>query len=337
MKQMYKRCSAVFLSCILLAGSHAHSQVSTVYAAVVATKIFVVGGANAQSGIFFQRSDSDTLWGHTGPDNIRAFDVAVPGSAKGMTRYIAAGNGLHRSTDGGLHWKITTSWKETEVLWVAPDPKNESTVYIATAYGIYKTTDGCTTWDQVNNGLTSTFTSCIIVDRAASSKLYCVTEDGLFESHDAAASWERSTLSVSNTRVIAQNPRDPGMLVVGTENNGIYVSRNGGKWWEKSEAGVDHATFYTIAFDPNNPDCLYAGGYVTGVYKSVDGARSWKRINDGIATLSIHGIAVDPLNSNRVYAATFWNGVYRSDDGGVAWSPAGLGGSEVWNIHFETH
>ena len=332
-----RRFSIFFLSWVSLAGAQASAQVSTVYAAVVSTKLFVVGGANAPSGIFFQRSGSDTVWGHTGPDNIRAFDVAVPRAAKGMVRYIAAGNGVHKTTDGGLHWKVTTGWEITEVLWVAPDPKDESTVYIATAYGIYKTTDGCSTWHQMNRGLTSTFTSCVIVDHASSSTLYCTTEDGAFVSYNGAASWTRLGLSVADTRVIAQNPRDSGMLVVGTENNGIYISRNGGKWWEKSEAGVDHSTFYTITFDPNNPDRLFAGGYVTGIYKSVDGGGSWKRINDGIATLSIHGIVVDPNNSNNVYAATFWNGVYRSEDGGTSWKPDGLGGSEVWNIHIESH
>ena len=332
-----KRSYMFLLLLLVLGATCASAQVSTVYAAVVSTKLFVVGAANPQTGIFYKGTDGDTAWLHTGPDNIRAFDVAVPASAKGSVRYIAAGNGLHMSTDAGQHWKVTTGWEITEVLWVAPDSKDYNTVYIATAYGIYKTMDGCRTWKQMNHGLTSTFTPCVIVDHANSSMVYCATEDGVFVSHDGAASWSRLGLSVGNARVIAQHPRDPKILVVGTENNGIYISRNGGSWWEKCEAGVDHSTFYTIAFDPGNPDCLYAGGYVTGVYKSIDGGKSWIRLNEGIATMSIHGIAVDPLDGRRVFAATFWHGVYRSEDGGATWRPDGLGGSEVWNIHIESH
>ena len=82
--------------------------------------------------------------------------------------------------------------------------------------------------------------------------------------------------------MIAQHPKEPNVLFAGTEEFGIYVSRNGGKWWDRSEAGVEHPTFYTIAFDPNHPEIMYAGGYTTGVYKSVDGGKSWARKNEGL-------------------------------------------------------
>jgi photosystem II stability/assembly factor-like uncharacterized protein len=112
----------------------------------------------------------------------------------------------------------------------------------------------------------------------------------------------------------------------------MYVTRNGGIYWEKCAAGLDHSTFFTIVFDPNNPLIMYAGGYVTGVYKSVDGGQSWRRINDGLANLNIHSLAVDPTNSNRVYAGTLWSGIFRSLDGGASWRSAGLSGSQVWTI-----
>jgi len=315
-----------------LAFQQVQSQQSTVYASVVTTKLFVVGAANPQTGLFYQRPSDDTTWSHTGPNNIRAFSMYTDVASKGQVMYIASGNGLHKTTDGGNHWRITTGWEITEVLWVSPDPKDDNAVYIATAYGIYRTSDGCRTWKQMNSGLTSTFTTCVVVDHSILHKVYCATEDGVFGSDDGAVSWHRLGLSVAGTRVIVQNPDDSQMLVVGTESNGIYVSRNGGRWWVRSEAGVDHVTFYTIAFDRAHPDVLYAGGYVTGVYKSVDGGRSWKRVNDGLSVLSIHSIAVDPTNAERIYAATFWGGVFRSDNGGGLWRNVGLSGGEVWTI-----
>jgi photosystem II stability/assembly factor-like uncharacterized protein len=305
---------------------------STVYASVVATHLFVVGGANPRTGLFLQHPGEDTTWRHVGPNNIRAFSLAVPTQERGRVLYIASGNGVQKSTDGGATWKITTDWRITEVLWVAPDPRDTNTVYCATEFGIFKTTDGCATWKEMNRGLTSRFTQCVIVDRALPGKVYSATEDGLFQSTDGAATWTRMGLSVGGTRVIAQHPSDPGTLLAGTESYGIYVSRDGGNVWVRSEAGVDHATFYTIAFDPTGPDTVYAGGYVTGVYKSTDGAKSWRRVNDGLGHLNIHAIAVDPTDGRRVYAATMWGGVYRTDNGGASWRPAGLGGAEVWNL-----
>jgi photosystem II stability/assembly factor-like uncharacterized protein len=55
-------------------------------------------------------------------------------------------------------------------------------------------------------------------------------------------------------------------------------------------------------------------------------------VNEGLANLNIHAIAVDPTDNRRVYAATMWGGMYRTDNGGASWRPAGLGGSQIWNL-----
>jgi photosystem II stability/assembly factor-like uncharacterized protein len=319
----------------LLGVQTAPAQQSTVYAVVVSTKMFVVGAANPQTGIFYQTTGDDTVWSHTGPRTIRAFDFAVGPGTGGKEMYIASGNGVHGSTDGGESWKITTGWEITEVLSVSADPHNAEAVYIATAYGIFKTADGCETWQEINAGLDRKFTSCVLVDRFTPDVVYCAGEGGAYVSRNGGRSWNRMGLSVGNVRVINQHPRDPQFLVAGTEKNGIYASTNGGRWWEKKEAGVDHETFYTIVFDPNNPDLLYAGGYVTGVYKSVDRGESWKRMNRGLKNLTIHALAVDPHNSNTVYAGGYWGGVSRSDNGAGSWQSAGLPEGQIWNIFIQ--
>lgn len=328
----FKNTACFLLLFLVTARGGALAQNSTVYASVVATKLFVVGAANPNTGLFFQHPGDDTTWQHTGANNIRAFGLAVPARDRGRVLYISAGNGVHKSVNGGATWKITTDWRITEVLWVAPDPHDTNTVYCATEFGIFKTSDGCVSWREMNTGLTHTFTTCVVVDHAVPGKVYCATEGGLFQSVDGAATWTRMGLSVGGTRVIVQHPRNPAVLLSGTESYGMYASRDGGNVWVRSEAGVDHLTFYTIAFDPTNPDIVYAGGYVTGVYKSTDGAKSWRRVNEGLANLNIHALAVDPTDGQRVYAATMWGGMYRTDNGGASWRPAGLGGSQIWNL-----
>jgi len=319
----------------LLGAQTATGQQSTVYAVVVSTKMFVVGAANPQTGIFYQPSGNDTIWSHTGPTTIRAFDFGIASVSENAIMYIASGNGVHRSTDGGKTWKITTGWEITEVLSLCTDPHDAETVYIATAYGIFKTVDGGDSWQEMNAGLDRTFTSCVLADRFTPGVVYCSGEGGAYISRNGGLTWSRMGLSVGNVRVVNQHPRDPQLLVAGTETNGIYLSTNGGRWWEKSEAGVDHETFYAIAFDPNNPDILYAGGYVTGVYKSVDRGESWKRMNSGLDFPTIHALAVDPRNSKTVYAGGYWGGVFRSDDGAASWQGAGLPEGQVWNIFIQ--
>lgn len=331
----HKRIVFILIVIVFSTYLRAVGQQSTVYASVVSTKLFVVGGANPQTGLFFQHPSDDTLWQHTGRNNIRAFGVAVSTPSKGQLICIASGNGVHTTTDGGATWKITTGWQITEVLGVVIDPRNAQVIYCCTPYGIWKTVDGGATWNEMNKGLASLFVSSVIVDHSNSNTVFCSTEDGAYRSDDGAVTWKRMGLSIGGIRVIAQHPVNKNILVVGTEDHGIYFSRDEGNVWEKSEAGLDHATFFTVTFDPNNPETMYAGGYQTGVYKSTDGGKSWKRANDGLTTLNVHCIAVDPTNSNRVYAATMWGGVFRSDNAGASWRNVGLGGSQVWTISIQ--
>jgi len=313
----------------------ATAQESTVYASVVSTRLFVVGAPNPMTGLFFQHPSADTLWEHTGAQNIRAFGCASQPTPGGNILYVAAGNGIHKSTDNGTTWRVTTSWKITEVLWVAPDPRDVNRVYAATPYGVFGTSDGCVTWTDLSAGLGEKFTSCIRVDNQDSRRLYCVTEDGAYMSTDRGTTWERMGLNVRAVRALAQHPTDPRVLVAGTEENGIYVSRTGGRWWEKAEAGIDHTTFYAVAFDPSSPDVLYAAGYVTGVYRSKDGGRRWTRMNQGLTDLTFHSLAVDPRDGKRVYAASHGGGIFRTDNAGETWRNVGKAGSQVW--HIEIH
>jgi len=309
------------------------AQEATVYATVISTKLFVVGAPNPKTGVFFQHPSEDSVWHHTGAVNIRGNGYAPFPPSKGRIAYIASGNGLHKTTDGGAFWKIVTGWEITEVLGVAADPRNASNVFIASAYGVYKTSDGGSSWRQVYKG----FTSGVIVDHANSSILYCAAEAGAFKSTDGGETWKRTGLSVSRIRTIRQNPKDPKTLLVGTEENGIYRTTDAGETWIKMEAGIDHPTFYAIAFDPTDPSIVYAGGYSTGVYKSTDGGTSWSHSCHGFVVDHIHSIAVDPFQHDRVYAATLGDGVYRSDDGGKTWHNTGLPESEVWSISIQPY
>ncbi|HAL56311.1 MAG TPA: hypothetical protein DCP63_07520 [Bacteroidetes bacterium] len=305
---------------------------STVYASVLSTRLFVVGAPNPSTGLFFQNPPDDTLWRHSGRNNIRAFGLAVHAPSRGQLIYIASGNGAHRTTDGGASWKISTGWNITEVLGVAIDPKNPNNVYLCTAYGMFKTTDGGEHWREMNGGLSARFVSSIVIDHSNSDIVFCSTEDGVYRSDAGGRDWKRTGLNVGGVRILTQHPQLSEILFAGTENHGIFITRNGGTSWEKIEAGLDHQTFYTIAFDPGKPDTMYAGGFATGVYKSVDGGKNWKRTSNGLTNLNVHSIAVNPTNGNQVYAATMWSGIFRSDNAGDTWRNAGLDGSQVWTI-----
>jgi len=335
-----KSLSAIRLLCLFIVTvpSVLVARQSTVYASVLSTKLFVVGAANPETGLYIQQQPTeDTVWHHNGPKTIRDFGVAVHAPSKGQVICLASGNGVHRTTDGGKTWKITSGWEITEVLCIVIDRSDPNVMFCGTPYGVFRTLDGGTKWTECTNGIKEKFTSSVIIDYTNPSVLYCATEGGVYRSENRGDAWTRTGLSVGGVRVVVQSPKDANTLVAGTDDYGIYITHNGGRYWEKSEAGLDHQTFYAIVFDPSNPQVLYAGGYVTGIYKSTDGGISWTRKNNGISVLNIHSLAVDPTNSSRVFAGSMWGGVYRSNDGGDTWHKAGLSGSQVWQIIVEPY
>jgi photosystem II stability/assembly factor-like uncharacterized protein len=323
--------AAVAMLWLLTATNPSASQTSQVYVCVFSAGSYVVGAANQQCGLFHQPSTRDTVWQHMGP-GIRANGSATPGGDP-RSLLITAGNGVHRSLDGGEHWKTITDWRITEAQSIATDPRVPKRIVIASAYGIWRSDDGGDTWAEKNKGFRYPFfASMVSIDAANPDKLFCAAESGAWQSGNAGDSWERMGLSVPGVRCIAQSPHDPSIMFAGTEDNGIYTSSDGGKRWRKCEAGIDHSTFYTIAFDPVDGRTIYAGGYVTGVYKSIDGGESWRMTNSGLPILNIHAIAADPNSPATVYAGTLGGGVYRSDDAGGSWTYAGLYGCQIWSI-----
>lgn len=314
--------------------SGAAAQESTVYATTIKSGIFVVGSQTPPAGVFFQHPSADTVWQHTGPLHTRGFSVDVTTAPKGSIKYLASGNGLHRIDETAGTWRTVTDWRVTEVLDVVSAPSDPNTVYLACAYGVWRSRDGGATWLESDQpGVKPRYTSKIIIDHSNEKRLYCASFDGAFVSDDGAATWKKiEGITVHGVLTISQHPTNPRFLAVGTEDNGIYLSSDAGATWKKAESGIDHSTFYAIAFDPQHPEIMYAAGFVTGVYKSVNGGASWKRVNNGLTDLNVHTIAVDPRESNRVYVGTYAEGVFRTDDGGMHWRYAGLPGAQVWDI-----
>ena len=318
----------MLLACVLTVSATAQTQ-STVYMSVISSGAFVVGAANSQTGLFFHNTDTDTVWQHAGPTRIRANGFAVDPASGGRRLYIAAGNGVHASTDAGRSWRMLTDWRITEALSIAIDPHRNSRLFLGTAYGVFVSVDAGATWKPSNKGRRAPFfTQQIVADARIPGRVYCAAEDGLYRSDDGATSWKRTGLTAIELRCIAVDPANSTVLLAGTENDGLHRSSDAGRTWTRCPTGSD-STFYTVVFDPTNAGSAFAGGHQTGVFRSVDGGISWQRSVAGLKATSVHALAVDPLHHERVYAGTIWGGVYRSTDAGVSWLYAGLIDSQV--------
>lgn len=124
----------------------------TIYTVVLGNQNYVVGSSTLRSGLFVSY-DTARTWKHIGPENLKAYSMDAVDSSEGRILFIAAGNGVHRSTDYGKSWKIITDWRMTEVLDIHVDQSRPDMIYAATAFGFWRSTDGGDNWENPRSSL----------------------------------------------------------------------------------------------------------------------------------------------------------------------------------------
>jgi photosystem II stability/assembly factor-like uncharacterized protein len=302
----------------------------TIYMSVLSSRKHRLNVSDNPLVGLFVSTDAGATWNHRGwREYIRTF---YGEAASDGTVWLACGNGVMRSTDGGMRWRITTGWQITEVMKISVDPKSPSTVYAATAYGIFKTSNTGESWEQTNIGLALPFTSDVLVDRSNSMRVFAATEEGVYASPDGGKTWGMAGLKGKGVRTLAQDPVDPRILLAGTEEDGIFRSDDGGRSWKKKNRGLRHQTVYAIAFHPNHPSRVYVGTHDGGVYVTTDRGERWDQRIQGMKNLVVHSLCVLPSNPNIVFAGTLNGGLCRSVDGGLNWEFNSQEEGQVWGL-----
>lgn len=313
----------------------APSDAPTLYVVTRSTQKFRIGGRDNPSVGLFTTTDRGQTWQHHGWHYTKCFSVAIAPGSGGQVLYLSCGNGVLKSADGGDSWTISSGWQMTECLKAAVEPGNPQIVYAATAYGIFRSTDGGQSWQEKNSGLASTFTASILIDVRNPATVWTATEAGVYRSTDRGETWSNAGLAGKGIRTLVQSRRDASVFWLGTEDDGVFVSRDGGTSWQPRSEGLAHRTVYALALDPADAQVLYAGTFRGGVYKSRDGGQSWQAHNNGLTVLDIHALLVDPGDSRVVYCGTMGGGVFMSEDAGANWRFIGLETSQVWDLVME--
>ncbi|MFQ5906259.1 MAG: T9SS type A sorting domain-containing protein [bacterium] len=146
---------------------------------------------------------------------------------------------------------------------------------------------------------------------------------GVFVSENGGVDWDSLSGSFANDFVLslALDESSPGILLAGTDGDGIYRTTDAGVSWLQVLGGQKTRH---IVFDETQPSVVYCGNEGTGFFKSTDAGMSWHAHNAGMSLVNTVGVAVDPSDSNHVYAiwqALNSGGVYYTSDGGLSWVP----------------
>ena len=293
--------------------------------AVLETRNYIVGEANAPSGLYLHEGSG---WRHVGWRNLRCTAIAVTPDAL----FLGAGNGVLRSRDGGASWRMTTDWRITEVLDLAASPTDPNELVAATAYGLWRTQDAGDSWAPVaspDRQPDTTFTSTVVRDASDPDRWLIATAAGLFVTGDSGRGWRAAGPRVE-VRALAQSDADPARWLAGTAGHGALFSSDGGD--TGTQTGDAGSTLYAVAFDPNDPGFLAVGGYQMGVCLSPDGGSSWRTSSVDHETTSVYTLAFDPHQPGRLWIGTMGDGLFTDD--GEGWEEAGLPETTVTDVSF---
>ena len=298
----------------------------TLFVSVLEMHGYVVGRANAPSGL--HRFDGN--WVHIGWRNTRCNGFAFDPSRADVL-FLACGNGVFRTPDGGRTWRVTTGWEITDVMDVTVDLKGH--VLVGTAYGIWRSEDDGESWQPSANGIPTplaSYTSVIEADLSREGRVLTGGASGLFLSTNGGVDWGSVGPSDVEVRDLRQSRTDPDLWLAATDGKGLLISRDGGRRWEALGDNLHGIPFYSVAVDPNETDRMATGGYGTHVLTSSDGGKSWSRSIEDLPQANVHGLAFD-LNG-ALWAGTVGAGVFVSD--GSAWRPVGLHGGTIVDMSF---
>ena len=263
------------------------------------------------------------------------------------TQRTNGGGPTFKSENQGTKWSpMAAGLKSAQVMTLAVDPVNTTTLYAGTLNGVFKSTNGGFDWSASNSGLPNPIIPALVIDPRNPATLYAAangsnsSDHGLFKSVDGGATWTALNLNLS-VSTLAIKPDNPQTIYAGGfDSTGSSVARstNGGASW--SIVRIPGNAYVTaLAVDPTDASRVYAGVRLgtdpptpySGIFKSTDGGASWARLNN-IFDDQIRALAIASTSPPTIYVG---EGVLsRSTDGGASWTELdnGLAGTGIRSI-----
>jgi photosystem II stability/assembly factor-like uncharacterized protein len=275
----------------------------------------------AAGGGVWKTDDAGETW-HAASDGIESASIGAiaiaPSDAKTIYvgtgqpegRYdLAAGDGVYKTTDGGVHWQHAGLETTRHIGAILVDPRDANVVLVGALghifgphpdRGVYRTTDGGATWKKTLFVDEQTGVVDLAADPADPNIVF-------------AAAWTaRNYPWLSYFTPMAGK----GSGVYKSTDGGVTWKRLGGDGWPKGELGrIGLAATHL----PNGATRVYASVEsedVGGLYRSDDGGASWQKVNDAkaVANSYMSRLTAGPDQPDVVY--TVGQSIHKSTDAG---------------------
>lgn len=192
------------------------------------------------------------------------------------------------------------------------------------------------------------FSACSLPLTNSSSSLGStpsVKTGSFLKSEDNGKSWvnkikisDTQNIGLTNALSIAVDPQNDQNIYLGTEKDGLYVTKNGADTWEKINFPL--TKIYSLAMDKNNTNIIYASGILgkrAKIFKSMNGGSDWNEIytepSDGSTVSSLE---ISKKNSNVLYSGTSDGMIFKTSDGGQTWKNLLKADGPIIDISFDS-
>lgn len=237
---------------------------------VTETKIYAVGRESAVTqgspGLFVSENDGETWTPIVVPyiDPNGLTDVFVDGTDV----YVADVGHIYLSSDEGQTWQQTTLSTFATVRNIG---KYEDYIYATTSNGrYYITRDKGSIWTMVKNEKSSDFINDLYI---ANGNILMSTDEGVYQSKDDGITWNSNNTGIKSIWIRAMAANND-YVFVGTADQGVFRTNNGGENWRNVTVGMEPGTSFINDLLTVNGAIYINNG--NDIFKSIDNGDSWE-------------------------------------------------------------
>ena len=283
--------------------------------------------------------------------------VVYVGCGEGLQRPdLSVGDGMYKSTDGGMSWTHIGLRDAEQICSIIVDPGTQDRLFVAVLghpygpneeRGIFRSTDGGMSFQKVLYKDENTGGAALAFDPADARTVYATLwsarqgpwengqwkgpGSGMYKSTDGGTKWRPigeglPTFEQGLGRIgICVAPSRPervyAIVEAQPEFGGLYRSDDAGEHWKRMTGDMRiwgrGDDFAEVRVDPLNPDIVYSANIVT--WRSTDGGSTFTAIKGAPGGDDYHSIWINPRDPKIIMLAAD-QGATITVNGGETWS-----------------